>query len=415
LEQTPDVLVINSYAGSLVLGAKAAGCSIRGSYEDDGFGIAAQKLNFPGLKFVDKLPWPEDNLKKTVVIAHPPCAPFSIMNPHKGSGKHTGTTADGFKCHRQVMEYSLGQNCKALAIESVPGVLKAADEYAAAAKKHGYSHFFLRVNSISFGVPQWRPRVWIIFTKKDQHFRVDFSPIYKPLSSIIQQEGTATERGTETHIILRRLVEAKVSTDEIKRIFEGEYGAGTLLQIGQTALNIEDVGENFAEVRKAWNLGGLFAAMMPRVLDPTRWAPTVLGGSAWFINGRPLFLEEFNLIMGFPIDYKWPESFSDPRMYLSKGVCPPVAKWILEQVMKPFDANHNYHSFVETGGIIDLNPKKAEVEEALDGKPRDPLGIKPKTRKARVKEEREVAQPRTRRTASEQMDWFLNSLNPKSK
>src|SRR5207245_375435 len=116
-ESLKDVLIINSYAGSLVLGCKAAGFPIRGSYEDAAFGIEAQKLNFPELNYVDRLPWPEDDLSETVVIAHPPCAPFSIQN----SGRK-GIEGDGFECHRNVMKYALENDCKALAIESVPGV-----------------------------------------------------------------------------------------------------------------------------------------------------------------------------------------------------------------------------------------------------------------------------------------------------
>lgn len=383
-----DVLIINSYAGSLVLGAKQAGYTIRGSYEDDGYGIEAQKLNFPDLKYVDRLPWPEDkDLTNTMVIAHPPCAPFSIMSPNKGDASKAGVSADGFICHRNVMEYALSRHCASLAIESVPGVMKAADVYRDTALAHGYDVFFVNLNSIGFGVPQWRPRVWIIFLPVgDGPLALSYKPVYRKLSDILLKEGTLIERGAEPHIMIRRLQEAKVSAKTLREIFTGEHGIGTLLQIGQNILGIEQVGPNFKEVREAWNLGGLYAAMMPRILDPDLWAPTILNGSAWFVVGRPLFLEEYNQIMGFPADYKWPTSFTDPRQYLSKGVCPPIAAWILDQ-MRLNLALHFEGEMTHTcqpGELVDLKPKKAEVEDFLrQGKLPGFPEPKPKNRKAR--------------------------------
>ena len=45
------VLVINSYAGSITLGASSLGCEIVGSYEDKNFFLDAQKANFPDIDF----------------------------------------------------------------------------------------------------------------------------------------------------------------------------------------------------------------------------------------------------------------------------------------------------------------------------------------------------------------------------
>lgn len=409
-----DVLAINSYAGSLVLGAKQAGYKIRGSYEDAGYGIAAQKLNFPDLNFVDKSPWPADNLSETAVIAHPPCASFSIMNPMKGSEKHTGTTADGFQCHRNVMEYALGASCESLAIESVTGVMKAKDIYEEYGKTFGYDVYFIRLNAIGFGVPQWRARVWVIFKKqtfRPNLFHIKYNPTFVKLESVLRAEGTTMAGGDETHIMVRRLKEAKVSGTELRKIFTGEYGCGSLLRIGQTVLGIDDVGENFTEVRKKWNLGGLYSAMMPRILDPNLWAPTVLGGSAWFVNGRPMFLEEYMGVMGFPADYKWPSSFSDPRLYLSKGVCPPIAAWILQQLERNQEGALDFTHTAAPGEVIDIQPKKAQVEDfLLQGKLwQDEPGRPRRTRVTRTETAR-VYQAPVVKSASDLTKSFLDSF-----
>jgi hypothetical protein len=206
---------------------------------------------------------------------------------------------------------------------------------------------------------------------------------------------------------LKRL-EGKVSDEMLRKIFEGEYGTGTLLQIGKEVLEIDDPGENFSEVRKAWNLEGIFGVKMPRFLDPAGWATTLLFDACWFIHGRPLLLEEYNLIMGFPKDYQWPDSYSDPRVYLSKGVCPPVATWILRQIqanLEPAELTSDTH-VCQPGELLDLCPKKKDVEKALRGEQPEP----PKVRKLRQEKLFKAPIPRVKVQASDLAAQFLASL-----
>jgi hypothetical protein len=335
------------------------------------------------------------------------------MNPMKGQEKYQGATADGFTCHRQVMDYALRQGCQALTIESVPGVMKAAEEYTNAAKKYGYSVYFLRLNSISFGVPQWRPRVWIIFVKGSQPFGVNLNPEYSPLSAVLQSEGTILHHyGDQSKWAVERMMKSGVQPETLRAIFEGEYGTGTLLQIGAKVLEMDDAGPNFAEVRKAWQFGGLFAAMIPRILHSDYWAPTILSGSSWICNGRPLLLEEYNLIMGFPKDYKWPEAYLDPRLYLSKGVCPLVATWILKQIernlLPPQETGVDTH-VCQPGELLDLCPKKKDVERALRGEQPEPAKAK-RPRQEKMFKQPKVPIPRVKVQASDLAAQFLASL-----
>lgn len=412
-----DVLIINSYAGSLVLGCKAAGFPIRGSYEDAGFGIEAQKLNFPGLNYVDRLPWPEDDLSETVVIAHPPCAAYSVQNCSNykihGKREYMGTDTGAFACHRNVMEYSLARACRALAIESVPGIMKSADEYRKYADQYGYDVFFLRLNSVGFGVPQWRPRVWVVFLASGdvaQPFDIEYRPIYRPLKNFLLAEGTTLPYGNATRAV-RKLKAAGVDPATIRGIFEGTYGLGSLVKIGKNILGVDEI-----EVKEKWNLKTEFTSKAPRMINSEEWAPTILSDSTWFVNGRPLFLEEFNLIMGFPADYQWPQSMArDPRVYLSKGVCPPVATWILQQIAnnlasdKPEFELGTYYRRCEPGEVLDLCPKKSEVEDALAGRP-PAIPQAPKVRTQKAERKGKTAPVRVRATASELAANFLKSL-----
>jgi hypothetical protein len=78
----------------------------------------------------------------------------------------------------------------------------------------------------------------------------------------------------------------------------------------------------------------------------------ILTDSIWYARGRQLFLEEYCAIMGFPTDYKWPKPHM-ARMFLSKGVCPPVATWVLNTLV-----------FGRAEEVNDLRPRHADVIKA---------------------------------------------------
>ena len=67
--------------------------------------------------------------------------------------------------------------------------------------------------------------------------------------------------------------------------------------------------------------------------------------------------------MGFPRDYKWGKRQKQFRMYLSKGVCPPVAAWILKTVDRNASGwvGKSTHEESDFGGVIDLRVKKADA------------------------------------------------------
>src|SRR5439155_6327803 len=146
------------------IGTTAAGLPIRGSYEDAGFGLSLQMVNFPDLEFratVDD--WPDhQDLRRTIVLAHPPCSAFSRQTP-KG---RTGIQSDAFACTKRVLSYAMRRGAVAIAIESVQPALEGAkavhDGYA---RRHGYHLYRVLQNAISFGVPQWRPRFWAVFVR----------------------------------------------------------------------------------------------------------------------------------------------------------------------------------------------------------------------------------------------------------
>jgi hypothetical protein len=53
--------------------------------------------------------------------------------------------------------------------------------------------------------------------------------------------------------------------------------------------------------------------------------------SHWWYQGRPLTKPEYLALAGFPTEYQI-EKPRDTTAYLSRGVAPPVASWILGEV-----------------------------------------------------------------------------------
>jgi site-specific DNA-cytosine methylase len=316
------VLTINTYGGSLLLAAKLAGLPVVASLEDAGFGSDLQALNFPEVPlFKTWREWPKGRMDGIIVLAHPPCAAFSNQNQNYTA---RGVAANSFKCHTDVMEYSLGNGCEALAIESVVGAYKVARPvYEEFAQKYGYNCYFILQNAAAFGVPQWRPRFWVLFTKTESlsiklptaKLRV-IVDILNPKACAATDPGTSTKRTRSRPGLALALSEAEESwTGPLLNILEKKY------ELPRT--------KNFMNVREKFGLTGLFTTGLPRFVDPYDLATTVLEDSWWWIGKRELTVEEYCCIMGFPPDYKWGNQKNNFRKYLSKGVCPPVAAWVL--------------------------------------------------------------------------------------
>lgn len=343
------VLAINTYAGSLLLGAHSLKAQVVASLEDVGFGQDVAEANFPLIPHKKTVgDWPQIDLENTHVIAHPPCAPFSNQ-----ASARKGTRSEAFKCHVRVMEYAMSHGCESLSIESVPGALEGArkvhDKYA---QRYGYNVFRILQNAISFGLPQWRPRFWVIFSK-DKELDISFTPNYRSLDQVLR---------THTSEYVSPFV--KKQWDYIDKKVGGKLDEYVLDESPpgsfKTSLDAQ-YGEEMTE-RIMQQVKGVFQVKLPRVLHPHQFAPTILADSLWLFHGRLLTTTDYCRIMGFPDNYDW--CGKDARLYLSKGVCPPVAAWILIQVGKMQVPRAAYT--VRPGETLDLQPKKSAVVETLE-------------------------------------------------
>ena len=383
-------LILNSYAGSLTLGAKHLGCEIIGSYEDSNFGLDIQKHNFPDLEYREyRHQWPKQDLSDTFVIAHPPCSAFSVQNC---SPSARGVDSGAFACTKSVLQYACENNAVGIAIESVMGALGGAwwthQRYA---DDHGYNLYRILENGAMFGC-QWRERFWVLYLKKGaapNKIPVTITPRWKTVSEVITGHEEGPSAGNQDRLLdkqkARLIEEAGLSDDEMQFLFNPPphhrtAALGTILY--ETKFKRpESTARDKWEVFKKY-IGG-FASGTMVYLDPNGYSPVLMGGSHWYVNGRNLSESGFKRVMGFPAEYAFPTSprnmRTQLRMYLSKGVMPPIAAWILENAAAALGyalttQDHipgagSYTIEAEPDGIVDFRIRKDDWWERYDKLP----------------------------------------------
>lgn len=373
------VLIINSYAGSLTIGASTLGCEIIGSYEDKKFFLDAQRANFPNLEYREYIKdWPAQDLSEVVVIAHPPCSAFSVQNTQPGA---RGPNSAAFKCTRDVLDYAMKNRAAVIAIESVMGALGGAwDAHQYYADTHGYHIYRVLENGCMWGC-QWRERFWAVWVRRGVAPDVmpfTLTPRYHTVSEVItgHEDGPAPgnlERLLEVQ--KQRLIdEAKCTPEEMAFFFEPQEPPHPTIALGNLLWEKKfKQPDSFPEER--WEvfqdyIGGFASGTMVH-LGPDDIAPVLMGGSFWYYNGRCVSETGFKRIAGFPADYIFPESprnlRKDMRTGLSKGVMPPIAAWILEQVGRHTNMRAltepsvpSYHLECQPNHIVDFRIRKKD-------------------------------------------------------
>jgi len=336
-------LVINTYGGSLLLGARAAGCDIIGTYEDSNFGSDIQAHNFPDVPLVRyRRQWPKQDLSDTIVIAHPPCSAFSVQNTVRTA---RGVDSDAFSCTKSVLQYAVDNKALGIAVESVMGALGGAwrihQHYADA---YGYHLYRILENGCMWGA-QWRERFWVLYIKKGaarENIQLTLTPRWQTVGEAVRGHEDGPSAGNQDVLLERqkvRLIRDVGLTDrEMSFLFDPQDPPHKTTSLGKVLWDMkfkrpDSKPQDRIDMFKKY-IGG-FSSGVVVFVDPNGLCPVLMGGSHWYMNGRNLSENAFKALMGFPTDYVFPERprnyRSQMRIYLSKGVMPPIAQWILEQ------------------------------------------------------------------------------------
>lgn len=333
-------LVINTYGGSLLLGARSVNAEIIGSYEDDGWGSDIQAANFPDVDLRrTRREWPTQDLSDVVVIAHPPCSAFSVQNT---SPTARGVNSNAFACTKVVLDYATENNALAICIESVTRAMAGAwqvhQEYA---DRCGYHLYRVLQQGALFGTGQWRERFWAIYIKKGAahpNLELQLRPRFNTVADVI----TGYEASPAPHnidILLEELKkklrdEIQVRDEDMSFFFDPQdppHRTQGFARLFTKRLFTpgEDVGFISHEL-----LDITFSSGQLCYIDPRGLAGVILGSSWYYVNGRNLSEAGYKRLMGFPADYVFPDGplRRNMRTYLSKGVIPNVAGWVLRNV-----------------------------------------------------------------------------------
>ena len=366
-------LIINSYAGSLTIGATQLGCEIIGSYEDANYALDIQKANFPNLNYVEFYKdWPEQDLSDVFVIAHPPCSAFSLANTSK---INRGLNSSAFDCTKKVLDYAIRNNAMGVAIESVMGALNGAWEvHQQFADTRGYHLYRILENGCMFGA-QWRDRFWVLYLRKDRvepeaTFRIQ--PRYQTVREVVGElKGNSTGN---CEILIERQKQKFLDTGDFAQedmdwLFKKQDPQHRTTGI----INI--LWEYKFKHLPKWEvfnkyIGGFSSGQLCYV-DPDGCCNVILGGSNWYMDGRPMSETSMKQLMGFPSDYIFPEGpkrnyRKGLNQYLSKGVMPPIAAWILEQaavnlqLMEPRFHKEGYKLTALPNNIADFRIRRSD-------------------------------------------------------
>lgn len=349
------VLTINTYGGSLLLGARALGSEIVGSYEDCDYlkCTQIQSANFPDVDVrAYREDWPNTDLSEVVVLAHPPCSAFSVQNT---SPTARGVNSSAFKCTRVVLDYAMGQNALAIAVESVMGALGGAwavhQQYA---DDNGYHLYRVLQNGCQFSA-QWRERFWAVFVRKGAA-TPQMTWTLKPTRLVVKDVVTGYEDGPppgNLNVLFERLKErfrnAGCDDEDMRYFFEPpphHPTCGIHRVFQRRMFPLEDrpegisAGEYIGHVMSEHI--GTFSSGVLCYVHPDGLSPTILGGTWLYMNGRSLSEKAYKRLMGFPASYEFPANRrKSMRTYLSKGVIPQVAQWILGQVTRHLGEKHS--------------------------------------------------------------------------
>jgi DNA (cytosine-5)-methyltransferase 1 len=188
---TPTVADLFCGAGGFSLGFHAAGCRIIAAADADGTAAETYRRNFGLLQPGHPPHVPEngdlegldlDSLvgdqRPDIVIGGPPCQAFSRL----GRAKLNSLSDEGFKgdprnvLYRRFLAAVRRWRPHAFVMENVPGMLSVggvnyADLVCSELVATGYHTGYALLNSVWYGVPQFRERIFFIGTREDLGLR----------------------------------------------------------------------------------------------------------------------------------------------------------------------------------------------------------------------------------------------------
>lgn len=291
--------------GGIRLGFEAQGCKNVFTSEWDKYAQKMYEANFGEKPFGDiNEISAEDIPDHDILLAGFPCQPFSIAGKGLGFADTRGTL---FFNIEKIIEAKMP---KAFLLENVKRLVshdggQTFGVICEKLKKLGYTIYFKVLNSLEFGLPQKRERIYIVGFREELHFNFP-KPLgyYKPLTDFLDKDE-----------------------DVPKEYFVSEM-------IKANRMKMVKANPPFPSV---WhqNIGGNISAL------PYSCALRAGGSYNYLlVNGiRRLTGREMLRLQGFPEDFVINIPYSQVRKVAGNSVSVPVIKAIAEEMIKAMNQN----------------------------------------------------------------------------
>ncbi|MSP27008.1 MAG: DNA cytosine methyltransferase [Methylococcales bacterium] len=290
--------------GGIRLGFETHGCENVFSSEWDNDAQKMYAANFGDIPHGDiNLIAPSDIPNHDILLAGFPCQPFSIAGKGLGFADTRGTL---FFSIEKILEI---KKPRAFLLENVKRLMTHDNSQTFTVileklKNLGYTVYSRVFNSLAFGLPQKRERIYIVGFLQPVHF--DFpTPLgyYQPLSELLENDGAIEPSYFLSETIKQKRLNAVKGTPPFPSIWH------------------ENIGGNISALPYSCALraGGSYNYLV--------------------VNGvRRLTAREMLRLQGFPDDFKIVLPYSGVRKVAGNSVSVPVIKAIAGEMIKALQA-----------------------------------------------------------------------------
>lgn len=337
-----------SGAGGLDLGAEAAGFDVRAAVEHDRDAALTMEKNFPKLASpviqADILETPTADILKAaglkkgqrpdLLIGGPPCTPFS-KSGFWLEWKRQGLDPDAslLQAYTRVLKEAqprafVMENVYALTYNNAAS-RPAYERLLAEIDEAGYTFASKVLNAADFGVPQARPRLFVIGVPKGKTLPSHPAPTHGG-----SWERRASGDPSKPYVTAGEVLDGLISDKEKAEILTGQY-AHLLSEIPPGGNYLHYTAERGHE-DPLFKWRSRYWSFLLK-LDPNKPSPTIqaqpgpnVGPFHW--DNRRLRVAEVKRLFTFPDGFELVGSRSSVQSQLGNSVPPKLAEQVLESV-----------------------------------------------------------------------------------
>lgn len=315
VKKRPTAVGVYVFAGGFTIGVKAVGFDVSHHFEDDPpYGATIVKKNLPDIEIHAGFDnWPRLT-GVDFVYGNPPCAAWSQAGSANKAGKswRDSSLVDCTRRHFSLLDL---MRPRVWAWESVQRAWtlgrELVDELASKAAKIGYSTTIWLHDAVNLGVPQKRPRFFMVCHDVELDFKDRYDP---PITVEMALRGV--DRGEPLEKFLNSM-----SRDVIEQMNTGENLRSAWERWrGNRPVNLNSRGQ--VKGRPS------FSYIRPRPDAPSQ---VVRQEMIHPTENRGMSENEIKTLCGFPKSYSF-DGRKDAPYLIGRGVCPPVAKHLAQIV-----------------------------------------------------------------------------------